>query len=218
MKIARILVVDDKPNVCELVATVLGRYDVVTASNGTEALERIAATTFDVVVTDVCMPGANGHEVLLAARARCPGTQVVLMTGFATVANAVAAMKLGACEYLEKPFHPDDLLLAVAQALRPSALGDAGDPPDRSEAAEPWPRPGASTSLPFRKAVDAARTSASRAYLVALLREFEGNVTRAAERAGMDRENLHRLLRRFDLHAGDFRRQGREPEASEQLA
>ncbi len=59
--------------------------------------------------------------------------------------------------------------------------------------------------MPFREAVDLARDRASRDYLVALLREFAGNVTRAAERAGMERESLHRLLKRYGLQSDDFK-------------
>lgn len=59
--------------------------------------------------------------------------------------------------------------------------------------------------MPFREAVDLARDRASRDYLIALLREFGGNVTRAAERAGMERESLHRLLKRFGLRSDDFK-------------
>jgi DNA-binding NtrC family response regulator len=217
MKRARILVVDDKPNVCEIVATVLEKYDVATASNGSEALALIASESFDVIVTDVCMPGANGHEVLVAAKARSAHTQVVLMTGFATVADAVSAMKQGACEYIEKPFHPDDILLAVAQALQPCTIGAAGAPPVVAEVAGSRGQVGATTSLPYRKAIDAARAAASRNYLGALMREFGGNVTRAAERAGMDRENLHRLLRRFGLHSSDFRHPGQVSQAADRV-
>jgi transcriptional regulator of acetoin/glycerol metabolism len=59
--------------------------------------------------------------------------------------------------------------------------------------------------MPFREAVDIARDRASRDYLIALLREFGGNVTRAAERAGMERESLHRLLKRYGLKSDDFK-------------
>ena len=209
----RVLVVDDKPGVCSLVSKILERYEVVTASNGSAALDLIASETFDVIVTDVCMPGANGHEVLLAARARAPCTQVVLMTAYATVADAVVAMKQGACDYIEKPFDPDDVLLAVAQALQRGR----GDGEGRGSTAEAVPGGGwrhPATSLPYRKAIDAARATASREYLVGLLREFGGNVTRAAERAGMERENLHRLIRRFGLNAEDFRQRGRIPDVA----
>ncbi len=62
--------------------------------------------------------------------------------------------------------------------------------------------------MPYRDAVDIARDRISRDYLVALMREFGGNVTRAAERAGMERESLHRLLRRYGIRSEDFKHPG----------
>ena len=68
------------------------------------------------------------------------------------------------------------------------------------------------SKLPYREAVDLSRERMSREYLTALLREFDGNVTRAAERAGLERESLHRLARRYGVRPDDFRRRDREDE------
>jgi two-component system response regulator AtoC len=80
-------------------------------------------------------------------------------------------------------------------------------PPDLAEGAALGPPPpaGALAAVPYKDAVEEARERASRDYLVALLTEFGGNVTRAAERAGMERESLHRLLRRHGLRSEDFK-------------
>jgi len=82
----------------------------------------VAAQPFDVVVTDLRMPGADGFEVLRAVKARAPETEVIMMTAYATVADAVEAMKLGAYDYLQKPFDPDDASLVVARALERKRL------------------------------------------------------------------------------------------------
>jgi DNA-binding NtrC family response regulator len=202
---ARILVVDDKPRIRELVAEILEGHDVTTASDGAEALARIAAERFDLVLTDVCMPEANGYEVLAAVKARSPGTAVVLMTAFGAIPDAVAATKQGAFDYVEKPFDPDALAALVARAL------------DGARAGVPAPEVAAGAgadatagvvrlTLPYQQAVDVAREQASREYLVAVLRQFGGNVTRCAARVGMERESLHRLLRRHGIHSEDFKR------------
>ncbi|MCM2334888.1 MAG: sigma-54 dependent transcriptional regulator, partial [Anaeromyxobacteraceae bacterium] len=114
----RVLIVDDKENILSLLEAILGdAWEVVKAGAGARALALVAAQPFDVVMTDLRMPGADGFEVLRAVKARAPDTEVVMMTAYATVADAVEAMKLGAYDYLQKPFDPDDASLLVARAL-----------------------------------------------------------------------------------------------------
>jgi DNA-binding NtrC family response regulator len=120
---ARILVADDKENMLKLVTRILGdAYEVTTAADGNRAISLIGGQEFDVILTDLRMPGADGFEVLRAAKARAPDTEVVMMTAYATVQDAVAAMKQGAYDYLTKPFDPDDALLVVARALERKRL------------------------------------------------------------------------------------------------
>ncbi|MBI4511379.1 MAG: sigma-54-dependent Fis family transcriptional regulator [Deltaproteobacteria bacterium] len=120
---ARILVVDDKENMLKLFAKILGDdFELVTAAEGGRALSLLAAQEFDVVVTDLKMPGADGFEVLKAAKQRQPDTEVVMMTAYATVNDAVEAMKQGAYDYLQKPFDPDTATLAVSRALERKRL------------------------------------------------------------------------------------------------
>jgi len=115
---ARILVVDDKENILKLFARILGdSYEVTSAADGGRAISLIGGQEFDVIITDLRMPGADGFEVLRAAKARAPETEVVMMTAYATVQDAVSAMKQGAYDYLQKPFDPDDASLVVARAL-----------------------------------------------------------------------------------------------------
>jgi DNA-binding NtrC family response regulator len=123
MERARVLVVDDKENILKLFARILGDgYELTTAADGGRAISLIAAQPFDVVVTDLKMPGADGFEVLRAVKARAPETEVVMMTAYATVTDAVEAMKQGAYDYLQKPFDPDDASLVVARALERKRL------------------------------------------------------------------------------------------------
>ena len=123
---SRVLVVDDKPNMVTLLARVLGDgFEVETAPDGARALALVASRPWDVVLTDIRMPGADGFELLAAVKARAPATEVVLMTGYATVQDAVRAMKQGAFDYLEKPFDPDAALAVVTRAAEHKRASDA---------------------------------------------------------------------------------------------
>ena len=120
-----VLVVDDKENLLGLFSRILADgYEVTTCADGARALALIGGDRFDVVVTDLRMPGADGFEVLRGVKARSPSTQVIMMTGYATVADAVQAMKMGAFDYLEKPFDPDAAAVLVARAAEVKALHD----------------------------------------------------------------------------------------------
>lgn len=199
---ARVLVVEDKPHLLELVAAILEEaYEVTKAGDGAAALALIEAQSFDVVVTDVRMPHADGFQVLAAARRRSAETQIVLLTAYASVPDAVAAMREGAYDYVEKPFDPDNLALVVARALEQrrhpqSPRSDLGV----SGVGEAPARKG------FREAVATARDRASRDYLVRLMRDFDGNVTRASTEAGLARESLHRVLRRHGIRPEEFKK------------
>lgn len=210
---ARVLVAEDKGSLLRLLERLLSdRHDVTTAADGAEAVALVSSQRFDVVLTDVRMPGADGFQVLRAAKEAAPDTEVVVMTAFATIGDAVEAMKRGAFDYLQKPFEPDDVSLVVARALERRRSRGSTEPPTNpveSLAGEGDPvesSPDDLLRLPFRDAVNLARDRVSRDYLVALLRQHGGNVTRAAERAGMERESLHRLLKRYRVRSEDFKR------------
>jgi DNA-binding NtrC family response regulator len=119
----RILVVDDKENMLGLLQRLLGEHHhVTTASDGEKALALLAAHEFDLVLTDVRMPGADGFEVVRFVKERHPDTEVVMMTAYASIEAAVEAIKRGAYDYIQKPFDPDDVVLVVARALERRAL------------------------------------------------------------------------------------------------
>jgi DNA-binding NtrC family response regulator len=207
----RILVVDDNEGILDLLAEILASYDVTTASNGPRvALALLGPRPFEVVITDVCLPGADGHDLLKVVKAVSPATEVVMMTAYGTVADAVAAMREGAFDYLQKPFDPDDVTLVVARALesRRQKLDEAARRIEATSGGAGAPGEGQASrvSMTYREAAEAGRDRASRSYLIALMREYGGRVTAAAERAGMERESLSRLLRRYGVHAEEFKR------------
>ena len=123
MQKPRVLVVDDKENMLKLLAQVLGeKYELALASDGAQALTLIAAGDFDAVLTDIRMPEADGFQVLRAVKDASPATEVVLMTAYATVQDAVEAIKQGAYDYLQKPFDPDAAALVVGRAVERKQL------------------------------------------------------------------------------------------------
>jgi DNA-binding NtrC family response regulator len=216
---AQILVVDDRESVLELMARVLGEaHAVTTTADPNHAMELLARSRFDVLLTDIRMPQATGFELLAAAKRCARPPRVVMMTGFACVPDAVAAMRQGAFDYLPKPLEAEEIALVVARALQePEPAGASGAPGPaggdaRRGAASGTESPaggdlGETDEVPmvFHDAVAAARDRASRDYLVALMRQFHGNVTRAATRAGITRESLHRLLKKYDVRSESFK-------------
>ncbi|WP_025322432.1 sigma-54-dependent transcriptional regulator [Deferrisoma camini] len=117
---ARVLVVDDDASLRRILEYNLAQegYAVATAASGEEALERLEKASFDLVVTDIKMPGMDGMDLLRRIKAESPETQVIVITAFGTIEMAVEAMKAGAAEYITKPFNRDELKLAVRKALR----------------------------------------------------------------------------------------------------
>jgi two-component system response regulator HydG len=119
-----ILVADDDPGLRESLERTLNRdgYRVVTASDGTAALERLQSGGIDLVLTDLKMPGLNGIELLHAAKAIAPDVDVVLLTAFGTIEEAVKAMKDGAYDFLTKPVQRTQLGRVIRSALERRAL------------------------------------------------------------------------------------------------
>lgn len=120
----RILIVDDEASLREWLSIYMKRqgHTAETVAGGQEALDLLRSEEFDLVLTDLKMPGISGLEVLRGVRARWPATQVVVMTAFATPETAIAAMKEGAYDYLTKPFKIDEIGLVVSRGLEKRAL------------------------------------------------------------------------------------------------
>lgn len=123
---AKILVVDDEPGVLATVQAVLQRegYDVDAASDGAGAIQAIAHTQYDLVLTDLKMPDVDGLAVLAEVRKRSPQTVTVIMTGFGSVGSALEAVQLGAYEYLLKPTEVSELKQAVERSLERKRLSE----------------------------------------------------------------------------------------------
>ena len=116
---ARILVVDDEEIVIRSCLRILGDgdYEVESAQDGWEALKKIKENHYDVLVLDIMMPKIDGLEVLQRVKESHPDIDIIMITGLSQIDTAVKAMKLGAFDYLPKPFDPDELKLVVQRAL-----------------------------------------------------------------------------------------------------
>jgi len=97
-------------------------FDIVEAESGERALELLDQFAFDIVITDLRMPGMDGTQVIEAARERYPGIIAIVITGFGTVKDAVDAIKLGASDFITKPFQFDELLHVLRKALEQRRL------------------------------------------------------------------------------------------------
>jgi two-component system response regulator PilR (NtrC family) len=120
----RILVVDDEQSMRELMAIVLRRegYDVLLAENGRSAIEMLEREAVDLLISDIKMPDVSGVDVLRAAKAVDQDILGIMITAFASTETAVEAMRLGACDYLSKPFDVDLLKMKVREKIESRQL------------------------------------------------------------------------------------------------
>jgi len=119
MEKKKVLVIDDEQIVLDSVSQILidENYEVDVSLSGREGLDWAIERPYDIILTDIRMPDIGGMRVLRDIKRVKSSLPVVIITGYATTKSAVQAMKLGAAEYIEKPFEPEQLLDAVARAL-----------------------------------------------------------------------------------------------------
>ena len=116
---AKIMVVDDEKQICQNVEKILSKsdYEIIHATSAKEALEKMAKDSFALLISDIVMPGMNGLEFLKLVKKEWPLTKAVMMTAYASTETAVKAIRLGALDYVSKPFTPDELRSTVELAL-----------------------------------------------------------------------------------------------------
>jgi DNA-binding response OmpR family regulator len=130
----KIIVVDDEKRICQNVAKILAKnqYEVTLAMSAQEALEKMAEESFSLLISDIVMPGKNGLELLKMVKKEWPLTKAVMMTAYASTDTALKAIRLGALDYIPKPFTPDELRSTVEQAL----IGNLVEAPTTDEEKE----------------------------------------------------------------------------------
>jgi len=121
---SKLLIVDDERSMRDFLAILLKKegHDVVAASDGADAVKAVQSEIFDLVITDMRMPGVDGMGVLKAVKELSPETAVIMITAFATAEAAVEAMKAGASDYIIKPFKVDELKLIINNTLEKRSL------------------------------------------------------------------------------------------------
>ena len=177
-----LLVVDDEEPMLTLIERVgqNGGFDVMTCNSGSEALRMLARKPADLAMVDLCMPDVSGLYLLRDIRRAVPGCEVILMTGYAGIENAVEAMKRGAREYLTKPFDFDRLRKVLADIRGEIVLR-----------AEVVALDGAMLP-PLLRDVE-------RGHIVDMLRRVNGNRMAAAKLLGISRRALYRRLDRHHI-------------------
>lgn len=115
----RILVVDDEDALRTVLSAELHSegYDVGTAADGMEALAELQKAAYDLVLLDIKMPNMNGFEVLKVIKEKYAGTKVIMLTGFADLKNAIESKKLGAEDFVSKPYDLVDLLTTIDRVM-----------------------------------------------------------------------------------------------------
>jgi DNA-binding NtrC family response regulator len=115
----RVLVVDDEASVCKSVSRILEREDlkVDEALSGKDALSMLEKKEYGVVITDMMMPGIGGLDLIRMVKERWPEISIIMITGYATIKTAVQAIKLGAFDYIPKPFTPEELSGVAVRAM-----------------------------------------------------------------------------------------------------
>lgn len=159
---AKILVVDDEKNIRNLVAQALEALDyfVHTAFDGKDAMVQLEADEYDLILTDLKMPGMDGMEFLEKAVAKYPDVQIVMISAHGTVDNAVEAMKLGAFDFLQKPFTPKELRNVVYNVL------------ERENSSK-------QTELDYQASLDLAKSQARK-------RQFDNAIAQVKQAIGID--------------------------------
>jgi len=124
--IPSVLIVDDDPAMGEMLAAMLGDagFETAVAGSAAQAVERVSANDFDVVLSDIKMPGGSGIDLVGRLRDLRPEMPVVLMTAFGSLDSAVEAMRAGAFDYVTKPFKRDEILVVLERAAEHRALRD----------------------------------------------------------------------------------------------
>lgn len=121
---ARILIVDDKRSILEILETALRGegFETVCTENGRDALAAVAQEPFDVILCDVRLPDVNGTEILRAVREKHPQSTVIMITAYGSIENAIECMKLGADDYITKPFNLEEIKAVIRKGVEKANL------------------------------------------------------------------------------------------------
>jgi DNA-binding NtrC family response regulator len=207
-----LLIVDDEEPIRKLLRARFERenYIVITAASAGEAeitLHKFPQTS--LVISDVKMPGKDGITFTQEIKEKHPQLKVIVMTGHGEKSTAIQALRIGASDYLEKPFDMEEMTHAVKRALNESRLEKSSVPPAGDFNPKTPLNPEAWNEGENTSSYTVLKKKWSEAfekeYLTQVLTKHHGNVTAAAREAAVDRSNFLRLLRRHHIDASAFR-------------
>ena len=191
----RILVVDDEPVVRESIYDwfTQGDYPIEMAADGPEAMQKLQESSWDILLTDVKMPGMDGLELQQKAKELDPDITVIVMTAYASVDSAMKAIKEGAYDYVTKPLDPDDLEQIIDRAAeRRQLLRENLELKQRIEAGqgqtEGSPRPG-----------ELSLAEVEKRHIQDVLAQVSGDLAKAAKVLQIDEATLDGMLRKHGL-------------------
>ncbi|HIJ57577.1 MAG TPA: sigma-54-dependent Fis family transcriptional regulator, partial [Deltaproteobacteria bacterium] len=120
----KILIVDDQVSFCNHILTILENegYEVVVAHDSSQAMNRLSTHSFDILLTDMKMPGVDGLELFQNVRKIDPHISGVIMTAYGTISSAVNAIKQGVTDYIQKPFEPEAMLMVIEKTIRERSM------------------------------------------------------------------------------------------------
>ena len=204
MAAKEILIVDDEIGIRELLSEILfdEGYRIHLAENAQQAREVLARQAPDLVLLDIWMPETDGLTLLKEwAEQGLLTMPVIMMSGHGTVETAMEATRIGAMDFLEKPIALQKLLDAVAKAVTHQR---AASPPPAPPPGEPDPAPGEKTAAAIPESwlnmpLRSAREQFESAYFTHHLRAEGGNITRVAEKVGLERTHLYRKLKQLGI-------------------
>jgi DNA-binding response OmpR family regulator len=173
MRVARILVVDDDFRICRNLSDILEKdgHDVKIATQAQEALKLVDKRNFDIAIIDLVMPGMDGMELLSELKRKKPNLLVIMITAFATVENAVNAMRSGAADYIQKPFKTNEIQVTVRRVL---------------EEANFKKRIAAIEKTPSVEKIISSLDSSTRRYIILFLEDKRCNFTEIMKGIGME--------------------------------
>lgn len=200
----RLLLADDEQLYRETTAQLLRKagYLCTCVNDAEAAITALRTQPFDLVLTDLNMPGNLKLELLRAGRQDWPNVPLIVVTGVPSLPTAIESVRLGIADYLIKPVKFDILLQSVQRILaerREAATGEGN-----GGAASPTMQLDPNTLATGSR--EAALGSTDKSYFQTLLQQYHGNVSKAALHAGLSRQTLHKLLKKHNISAADFRR------------
>jgi DNA-binding NtrC family response regulator len=192
----RVLIVDDELDMLLLLKMILKEktaYEVVTTPNPLEAEQLFREKPFQLVITDLSMPGMDGFELIGVIKKLDPLVPVIVITAYGSIESAIQSTQKGAFDFITKPFRKDQIILAIEKALESRRIQSNKIQSQDVESSETWLAP-ETYILPYEQAKEQVLDQFKRQYARKLMERNQGGVSQAAREVGWSEEELMGLL------------------------